>query len=82
MILWRCNEQYPDAEIINITLADGLSGTYQSACMAKSMVDHEENITVINSKTLCGPHRYLVDVAVKLAQVGKTNLKLSMKLKH
>ena len=75
-------EQYPDAEIINITLADGLSGTYQSACMAKSMVDHEENITVINSKTLCGPHRYLVDVAVKLAQVGKQNLKLSMKLKH
>lgn len=65
-------EQYPSDEIINITLADGLSGTYQSACMAKSMVDHEENITVINSKTLCGPHRYLVDVAVKLAQAGKT----------
>ena len=69
-------EQYPDAEIINITLADGLSGTYQSACMAKSMVDHEENITVINSKTLCGPHRYLVDVAVKLAQVGKTKAEI------
>ena len=65
-------EQYSNDEIINITLADGLSGTYQSACMAKSMVDHEESITVINSKTLCGPHRYLVDVAVKLAQAGKT----------
>lgn len=65
-------EQYPNAEIINISLADGLSGTYQSACMAKSMVDHGENITVINSKTLCGPHRYLVDVAVKLVEAGKT----------
>ena len=65
-------EKYPNEEIINISLADGLSGTYQSACMAKSMVDHEENITVINSKTLCGPHRYLVDVAVKLVEAGKT----------
>ncbi|MDE5976861.1 MAG: DegV family protein [Turicibacter sp.] len=65
-------EEYLDYEIINITLADGLSGTYQSACMARSMVDHEENITVINSKTLCGPHRYLVDVAVKLVEAGKT----------
>ena len=44
--------------------------------MAKSMVDHEENITVINSRTLCGPHRYLVDVAVKLAQAGKTKAEI------
>ena len=29
---------------------------------------HGDNITVINSKTLCGPHRYLVDVAVKLVE--------------
>ena len=65
-------EEYPDAEIINISMADGLSGTYQSACMAKTMVDHGDNIIVINSKTLCGPHRYLVDVAVKLVEAGKT----------
>ena len=65
-------EEYPDAEIINISMTDGLSGTYQSACMAKTMVDHGDNITVINSKTLCGPHRYLVDVAVKLVEAGKT----------
>lgn len=65
-------EEYPDAEIINISMAGGLSGTYQSACMAKTMVDHGDNITVINSKTLCGPHRYLVDVAVKLVEAGKT----------
>ena len=63
-------EHYPDEEIINISLADGLSGTYQSACMAKSMVDHGDQITVINSKTLCGPHRYLVETAVALAKTG------------
>lgn len=65
-------DRYPEDEIINISMADGLSGTYQSACMAKTMVDHGDNITVINSKTLCGPHRYLVDVAVKLVEAGKT----------
>ena len=57
-------EKYPDAEIINIAMADGLSGTYQSACGAKESVDNCDNITVINSKTLCGPHRYMVKKAL------------------
>lgn len=59
-----------DAEIINISMADGLSGTYNSACIAKSMDENPDRIDVINSKTLCGPHRYLVDLAVKLAEKG------------
>ena len=53
-------ERYPDAEIINIAIEDGLSGTYQSACSAKEMVKHIDNITVFNTKTLCGPQRYMV----------------------
>lgn len=65
-------EKYPEDEIINISMADGLSGTYQSACGAKGMVDHNENITVINSRTLCGPHRYMVTMAQKLKEEGKT----------
>ena len=64
--------KYPEDEIINISMADGLSGTYNSACMAKSMDNNPERIDVINSKTLCGPHRYLVDLAVKLVEVGYT----------
>lgn len=63
--------KYPDDEIINIAMADGLSGTYNSACMARGMVEHDEKIHVLNSKTLCGPHRYLVDTAVKLSESGK-----------
>lgn len=62
---------YPNDEIINISMADGLSGTYNSACMAKNMDDNPDRISVINSKTLCGPHKYLVDVAVKLSEIGK-----------
>lgn len=65
-------EKYPDAEIINIAMADGLSGTYQTACGAKEMVDNKENITVINTKTLCGPHRYMVKKAQQMKLSGKT----------
>ena len=68
--------RYPDDEIINISMADGLSGTYSTASMAKGMVDHSDSIEVINSKTLCGPHRYLVDVAVKLVQKGKNKVEI------
>lgn len=64
--------KYSKDEIINISMADGLSGTYSSACMAKGMAENGEAIEVINSKTLCGPHRYLVDVAAKLAEAGNS----------
>lgn len=63
-------EKYSDAEIINISMADGLSGTYQSACMAKEMVENRDKITVINSKTLCGPHRYMVEKAQQMKEDG------------
>ena len=65
-------EKYPEDEIINIAMADGLSGTYQSACGAREMVDDKENITVINTKTLCGPHRYMVQKALQMKKAGST----------
>ena len=63
-------EKYPEDEIINISMADGLSGTYQSAYMAKGMVENSDRITVINSKTLCGPHRYMVEKAQQMKEAG------------
>ena len=63
---------YPDDEIINITIADGLSGTYHSACMAREMDPNPERIHVINSKTLCGPQNYLVNLATALSHQGKS----------
>ena len=65
-------ERYPEEEIINISMADGLSGTYQSACGARESVDHKDKIVVFNSKTLCGPHRYMVEKAQKMAEEGKS----------
>lgn len=59
-------EKYPDEEMIVLNMADGLSGTYASTLAAKNSVDHPERIHVINTMTLCGPHRYLVDLAVSM----------------
>ena len=63
-------EKYKGDEIINISMADGLSGTYQSACSAKEMLDDSSNVTVVNSMTLCGPHRYMVEKAQEMKEKG------------
>ncbi len=65
-------EKYKGDEVINIAMADGLSGTYQSACGAKEMVEDNENIHVFNTRTLCGPHRHMVEAAQKMKEEGKT----------
>ena len=65
-------ERYPEDEIINLAMADGLSGTYNSAVAAANLCDHSANITVINTRTLCGPHRHMVEKANTLVKEGKT----------
>lgn len=59
-----------DDEILVLSMADGLSGTYQSAVGAKESVDNNERIHVMNTKTLCGPHRYLLERAKQLKDEG------------
>lgn len=63
-------DKFPNDEILNISMAMGLSGTYDSAVAAAKLCDHSNQITVLNSRTLCGPHRYLVEKAVQLANTG------------
>ena len=63
-------EAYAGSSIINISMADGLSGTYQTACGAREMVKNKDQITVFNSRTLCGPHRYMVTQAQKMKEDG------------
>lgn len=65
-------EAHPEKDIINIAMADGLSGTYQSACSAGRMAKNSHRITVFNSRTLCGPHRYMVEMAQQMKQEGHT----------
>ena len=64
-------EKYQDADVLNICVADGLSGTYHGALSARDMVENRDRITVFNSRTLCGPHRYMVEKAQRMKEEGK-----------
>lgn len=63
--------KYSEADIIHISIADGLSGTYQGACSAREMAENKDRIRVFNSRTLCGPHRYMVERAQQMKEEGK-----------
>ncbi|MBR5293637.1 MAG: DegV family protein [Oscillospiraceae bacterium] len=63
-------EEFAGEQILNIAMAQGLSGTYMSAVAAADLCDNADEITVLNSRTLCGPHRYMVEQAVEMAKNG------------
>ena len=65
-------EEFQDDPILNIAMADGLSGTYKSAVAAAALCENADSITVLNTRTLCGPHRYIVQRAVEMAKDGCT----------
>jgi DegV family protein with EDD domain len=56
-------------ELIGLTLSGGLSGTYQSACIAAQMADYN-GIHVIDTRTVITGQRLLVELAVKLRNNG------------
>ena len=56
---------------IYITLSSGLSGTYQSACMTKGLVEYD-GCYVVDSLNATGGYRMIVEHAVKLRDQGKT----------
>lgn len=75
-------EKYPEDDIINICMADGLSGTYASALGAKEGLANADKIHVINSATLCGPHRYMVQETLKNVQAGLSLEEVLNKLQY
>ena len=64
-------EEFAGEPVLNIAMADGLSGTYNSAVAAAELCE-DADITVINTRTLCGPHRYMVETALEMAKAGET----------
>ncbi|MDR7870059.1 MAG: DegV family protein [Tissierellaceae bacterium] len=58
-------------EIIAILLSSKLSGTYNSAILAKNMLE-DERITIIDSETSASNLRFLVEDAVNMAKDGKS----------
>ena len=73
-------ESCGEDEVLNIAMADGLSGTYSTAVAAVQNVENADRIEVINSGTLCGPHRYMVEAAAKLAKAGATLAEIKEKV--
>ena len=59
-----------DDEILFLSIGEGLSGTYQNAVGVKNSMDDGERIHVIDTMTLGGPHRYLVQKAMRLSAEG------------
>ena len=57
-------------DILYLTIGDGLSGTYQNAIGARNSVEQNEHINIIDTQTLAGAQRYLVQKAMKLKKEG------------
>ncbi|WP_438433552.1 DegV family protein [Gorillibacterium sp. sgz500922] len=62
----------PETPVISIHLSSALSGTYQSAVLARSMLDEERDITVIDSRTASFGTGIRVIRAAEAAQAGKS----------
>lgn len=60
----------PEDEILDITIADGLSGTWSTAMMARTLSPDGARVTVFNSRALGGPHRLMVETAVRMRDEG------------
>ena len=71
----------PEDELICIMLSSGVSGTYQSACLAKSIVNND-NIYIVDSLTGAYGVKLLVDEAKKLIEQGKTAAEIVEKLEE
>ena len=59
-----------DEETLGLFIGDGLSGGYQNAVGAKNSLDKNEHIRIIDTKTLAGAERYLVQKAIRLKKAG------------
>ncbi|CAH0120121.1 MULTISPECIES: DegV family protein [unclassified Paenibacillus] len=62
----------PGTEIISFHLSAALSGTYQSAVLAKSMLEDKIDVTIIDSKSASYGFGMLVVTAARLAAEGKS----------
>lgn len=58
-------------EVIAILISSKLSGTYNNACMAASMLSTDK-ISIVDSETSVSNLRFLVEIAWELAQEGKS----------
>lgn len=58
-------------EMLVLPIGDGLSGTYQNMVGAKNMIENNDHIHIMDTRTLAGPQHYLVRKAMQLRELGK-----------
>lgn len=71
-----------DEEKLVLTVGDGLSGAYQNAVGARNTMENGEKIHVMDSKSLAGPHRYLVQKALALKEKGVDMARIKAELQE
>jgi DegV family protein with EDD domain len=62
----------PETSVLSIHLSSALSGTYQSAMLAKSLLDNKAKVALVDSKSACYGLGLLVIAAAEAAQAGKS----------
>jgi DegV family protein with EDD domain len=62
----------PGTQLISVHLSSALSGTYQSAMLAKSLLEDKADITIIDSKTASYGIGMLVVAAAQAANAGSS----------
>jgi DegV family protein with EDD domain len=67
----KINEE-PDVQIISVHLSSELSGTYQSAVLAKSLFNENADITIIDSRSASYGMGGIVVAAAEAAKQGKS----------
>lgn len=69
-------------EVLVLPIGDGLSGTYQNMVGAKHMLEKNDHIHVVDTRTLAGPQRYLVQKAMALREKGFDIERIKAELKE
>ncbi|MGN7414414.1 DegV family protein [Paenibacillus sp. SAF-068] len=70
-------DENPDRPIVSIHLSSGMSGTYQSAMLGKSLLEREGDITVLDSKSASYGYGLMVVQAAELAEQGKPAVEIA-----
>ena len=74
-------EHFNEAEYaICVTISSKLSGSYNSACVARDMSDKKDKILVVDSLLTAGAMRLIVDKAYKFIKEGLSFEEISKKL--
>ena len=71
-----------DEETLALFIGDGLSGGYANAVGARNTLDDPSTIHILDTRTLAGAERYLLEKAVRLRDAGLSLSEVMAQLQH